>query len=57
MIEINEDINEIVFLGPKGTYCEIAKDYFIDFVTKKNIKETIPIKPISTSTLIARKYM
>ena len=40
MIEINEDINEIVFLGPKGTYCEIAKDYFIDFVTKKNIKET-----------------
>lgn len=28
MIEINKDIDELLFLGPQGTYCEIAKNQF-----------------------------
>ena len=44
MIEINEDIKELLFLGPKGTYCEIAKNQFLSIFSQKNIQQV----PFST---------
>lgn len=44
MIEINKDINEILFLGPEGTYCEIAKNQFVSLIPSPNLKQT----PFST---------
>ena len=38
MIEINEEINEILFLGTEGTYCEIAKN---------ELSKTLPIRDIT----------
>lgn len=40
MIEINKKIKEILFLGPEGTYCEIAKNQFLQLFAQKNIKQT-----------------
>lgn len=40
MIEINKDINEILYLGPEGTYCEIAKNQFISLIPSSDLKQT-----------------
>lgn len=40
MIEINKDINEILYLGPEGTYCEIAKNQFISLISSSDLKQT-----------------
>ncbi len=44
MIEINKQIDEILFLGPQGTYCEMAKNQFCLYLGEKNIVH----KPFST---------
>lgn len=44
MIEINKDINEILYLGPEGTYCEIAKNQFVSLIPSSDLKQT----PFST---------
>lgn len=40
MIEINKDINEILYLGPEGTYCEIAKNQFVSLIPSSDLKQT-----------------
>ena len=40
MIEINKEINELLFLGPAGSYCEAAKNQFAVFFPSKNIIQT-----------------
>lgn len=37
MIEINKEIKELLFLGPEGTYCEIAKNQFLSLIPQKDI--------------------
>lgn len=44
MIEINKEIKELLFLGPKGTYSEIAKNQFLSLLPSENIEQ----KPFST---------
>ena len=44
MIEISKDIKELLFLGPVGTYCEIAKNQFMSLIPSNDIKQT----PFST---------
>ena len=39
MIEISKDIKEILFLGPEGTYSEIAKNKFLNFASSDEIKQ------------------
>lgn len=39
MIEISKDIKELVFLGPEGTYCEIAKNQFLRLIPAGNIQQ------------------
>ena len=45
MIEINEEIKELLFLGPAGTYSEIAKNQFLTILAQKNI-EQIPFATV-----------
>ena len=45
MIEINEEIKELLFLGPTGTYSEIAKNQFLTILAQKNI-EQIPFATV-----------
>lgn len=45
MIEINKEINELLFLGPEGTYCEIAKKQFLSLIPQKNITQ-IPFSTV-----------
>lgn len=45
MIEINKEINELLFLGPEGTYCEIAKNQFLSLIPQKNITQ-IPFSTV-----------
>ena len=45
MIEINEEIKELLFLGPVGTYSEIAKSQFLTILAQKNI-EQIPFATV-----------
>ena len=52
MIEINKQIDEILFLGPQGTYCEMAKNQFCLYLGEKNIVH----KPFSTVKSI-REYI
>lgn len=40
MIEITKDVFEILYLGPKGTYSEIAKNQFKMLVPNRNVIET-----------------
>ena len=40
MIEINEEIKELLFLGPVGTYSEIAKNQFLTLLGQNNILQT-----------------
>lgn len=40
MIEINEEIKELLFLGPVGTYSEIAKNQFLTLLGQKDIVQT-----------------
>ena len=44
MIEINKEIKELLFLGPQGSYCEIAKNQFLKILPSKDIEQ----KPFST---------
>lgn len=44
MIEINKEIKELLFLGPQGSYCEIAKNQFLNLLPSKSIEQ----KPYST---------
>ena len=39
MIEINEEIKELLFLGPVGTYSEIAKIQFLTMLAQKNLEQ------------------
>lgn len=39
MIEINKDINELLFLGPQGSYCEEAKNQFKTLISSKSLVE------------------
>lgn len=39
MIEINKEIKELLFLGPEGTYCEIAKNQFLSLIPQKDITQ------------------
>lgn len=45
MIEINKEINELLYLGPEGTYCEIAKNQFLSLIPQKNITQ-IPFSTV-----------
>ena len=45
MIEINEEIKELLFLGPAGTYSEIAKNQFLTMLAQKNL-EQIPFATV-----------
>ena len=44
MIEMNKEIKELLFLGPQGSYCEIAKNQFLKILPSKDIEQ----KPFST---------
>lgn len=44
MIEINKEITELLFLGPQGSYCETAKNQFLNLLPSKGIEQ----KPFST---------
>lgn len=44
MIEINKDITQLLFLGPQGSYCEIAKNQFLSLFPTQNIEQ----KPFSS---------
>lgn len=44
MIEINKEINELLFLGPQGSYCEEAKNQFKSLIPSVAIKQ----KPFNT---------
>ncbi len=39
MIEINNEINELLFLGPEGTYCEEAKNQFLRMIPFNPIEQ------------------
>lgn len=39
MIDFSKDINEILFLGPQGTYCEIAKNQFMSLIPDTGLKQ------------------
>ncbi len=39
MIEINEEIKELLFLGPVGTYSEIAKNQFLTMLAQKKLEQ------------------
>lgn len=47
MIEINKDIDEILFLGPEGTYCEIAKNQFMSLIPNNGLKQ-IPFSTVKS---------
>lgn len=40
MIEINKEINELFFLGPQGSYCEIAKNQFCCLIPTADLTQT-----------------
>lgn len=44
MIEMNKKINELLYLGPNGTYCEAAKNQFLSLIPQKDITQ----RPFST---------
>lgn len=39
MIEINEEIKELLYLGPAGSYCEAAKNQFSAFFSSENTQQ------------------
>lgn len=47
MIEINKEIKELLFLGPEGTYCEIAKNQFLSLIPQKDITQ-IPFATVKS---------
>ena len=56
MIEINEEIKELLFLGPVGTYSEIAKNQFLTMLAQKKL-EQLPfatVKPAFQATLLCQ---
>lgn len=44
MIEINKEIKELLYLGPDGSYCEAAKNQFVNLIPTKNLVQ----KPFAT---------
>ena len=45
-INLNDEIKEILFLGPEGTYCEIAKNKFLN--NSQTIQKQIPYSTVKS---------